>query len=156
MCIRDRERTGQKEDLKAVLDGLKAELFFVSYAPVLLLSAKTGEALDRLFKTIEQVRLGAKQRIKTGPLNRLLGEALTSHPPGARGGKRFKVLYGTQPEPRSGDAIVVPEVVLFVNDPKLLDESYGRFLEAQIREHFPYVGLPLLVRLRGRVVKARK
>ena len=151
-----KERTKGKDDLKAVLDEMMAELFFVSYAPVLLLSAKTGEALDRLFKTIEQVRIGAKQRIKTGPLNRLLDEAMTAHPPGARSGKRFKVLYGTQPEPRSRDTIVVPEVVLFVNDGKLLDESYGRYLEAQIREHFPYVGLPLLFRFRGREARARK
>ena len=151
-----KERTKDKDALKSVLDELKSELFFVSYAPVLLLSAKTGEALDRLFKTIEQVRIGAKQRIKTGPLNRLLAEAMTAHPPGARSGKRFKVLYGTQPEPRSNDAIVVPEVVFFVNDAKLLDESYGRYLEAQIREHFPYVGLPLLFRFRGREAKVRK
>ena len=151
-----KERTEEKEDLKAVLEEMQAELFFVSYAPVLLLSAKTGEALDRLFKTIEHVREGAKQRIKTGPLNRLLAEALTSHPPGARSGKRFKVLYATQPEPRSNDAIVVPQVVMFVNDGKLLDESYGRFLEARIREHFPYAGLPLLFRFRGREAKVRK
>ena len=151
-----KEKTEDKEDLKAVLEEMKSELFFISYAPVLLLSAKTGEALDRLFRTIEKVRAGAKQRASTGPLNRLLAEALTSHPPGLRSGRRFKVLYATQPEPRNDEAIVVPEIVLFVNDQKLLDESYQRYLEARIREHVPYVGLPLLFRFRGREAKARK
>jgi GTP-binding protein len=151
-----KDKTEDKETLKAVLQKMESELFFVSYAPVLLLSAKTGEALDRLFKTIEKVRVGAKQRIKTGPLNRLIEEAMTAHPPGARSGRRFKVLYATQPEPRRDEAIVIPEVVMFVNDPKLLDESYHRYLDAQIREHVPYVGLPLLFRFRGREAKARK
>jgi GTP-binding protein len=150
-----KERTDDKESLKAVLEEMQSELFFVSYAPVLLLSAKTGEALDRLFKTIEKVRTGAKQRITTGPLNRLLTEALTAHPPGRRSGRRFKVLYATQPEPRSSEAISVPEVVMFVNEEKLLDESYHRYLDAQIRQHTPYVGLPLRFRFRSRKVKGR-
>lgn len=151
-----KERTGEKEALKAVLQEMESELFFVSYAPVLLLSARTGEALDRLFKAIEKVRNGAKQRISTGPLNRLLDEAVSAHPPGRRSGRRFKVLYATQPEARAESSITVPEIVFFVNDEKLLDESYHRYLEAQIRQHTPYVGLPLLFRFRGRETKPRK
>ena len=151
-----KEKTTDKEKLKAVLQQIEVELFFISYAPVLLLSAKTGEALDRLFKTIEKVRTGAKQRITTGPLNRLIAEAMTAHPPGARSGKRLKILYGTQPEPQTTKAIHVPEVVFFVNDKNLLDESYHRYLDAQIREHFPYPGLPLLFHLRSREKRAGK
>jgi GTP-binding protein len=151
-----KDRTEDKETLKAVLQEIEDELFFVSYAPVLLLSAKTGEALDRLFKTIEKVRTGARQRISTGPLNRLIDEAMTAHPPGRRSGRRFKVLYATQPEPRTDSAISPPEIVFFVNDEKLLDESYHRYLEAQVRQHVPYVGLPLLFRFRGREAKARR
>ncbi len=151
-----KEKTDDKERLKAVLQQIEAELFFIKYAPVLLLSAKTGEALDRLFKTIEKVRTGAKQRITTGPLNRLIAEAMTAHPPGARSGKRLKILYGTQPEPQTTKAIHVPEVVFFVNDKNLLDESYHRYLDAQIREHFPYPGLPLLFHLRSREKRAGK
>ena len=151
-----KEKTDDKERLKAVLQQIEAELFFIKYAPVLLLSAKTGEALDRLFKTIEKVRTGAKQRITTGPLNRLIAEAMTAHPPGARSGKRLKILYGTQPEPQTTKAIHVPEVVFFVNDKNLLDESYHRYLDSQIREHFPYPGLPLLFHLRSREKRAGK
>jgi len=151
-----KEKTKDKEKLKAVLAEMESELFFIKYAPVVLLSAKTGEALDRLFKTIEKVRTGARQRVTTGPLNRLIAEAMTAHPPGARGGKRLKILYGTQPEPPQSRAIHVPEVVFFVNDEKLLDESYHRYLDAQIRLHTPYVGLPLLFRFRSRQKKSRK
>ena len=151
-----KEKTDDKERLKAVLQQIESELFFIKYAPVLLLSAKTGEALDRLFKTIEKVRTGAKQRITTGPLNRLIAEAMTAHPPGARSGKRLKILYGTQPEPQTTKAIHVPEVVFFVNDKNLLDESYHRYLDAQIREHFPYPGLPLIFHFRSREKRAGK
>jgi GTP-binding protein len=151
-----KEKTADKESLKAVLDGFKAELFFASYAPVLLLSAKTGEALDRVFKTIEKIRSGSNQRISTGPLNRLIEEAMAAHPPGRRAGRRFKVLYSTQPESQAAGAIPNPEIVMFVNDEKLLDESYHRYLDAQVREHVPYVGLPLLIRFRSREPKSRK
>ena len=150
-----KDRTEGKEALKEVLDELKAELFFIDYAPLLLLSAKTGEAMDRLFKSIDKVREGARQRIKTGPLNRLLEEAFTAHPPGARGGRRFKVIYATQPVQNSRSAIEPPEVVMFVNSHKLMDESYGRYLEAQIRAKFPYEGLPILFRYREREVRSR-
>ncbi len=151
-----KEKTEDKETLKAVLAEIEAELFFVSYAPVLLLSAKTGEALGRLFKTIDKVRRGAKQRLATGPLNRLLSEALTAHPPGRRGGRRFKIVYATQPEPKFSHAIQVPEVVLFVNAQELLDESYARYLDAQIRSLAPYPGLPLLFHFRSREKRGRK
>jgi GTP-binding protein len=151
-----KEKTNDKEKLKGVLADLEAELFFISYAPLVLLSAKTGEALDRLFKMIEKVRTGAKQRISTGPLNRLIAEAMTAHPPGARSGKRLKILYGTQPEPKRFCSISVPEIVFFANDGNLIDESYHRYLEGQVRLHTPYVGLPLLFRFRSREKKARK
>ena len=151
-----KEKTTDKEKLKAVLQQIEVELFFISYAPVLLLSAKTGEALDRLFKTIEKVRTGAKQRITTGKLNRIIAEAMTAHPPGARSGKRLKILYGTQPEPKRFCSISVPEIVFFANDGKLIDETYHRYLENQVRQHVPYVGLPLKFHFRSREKRAGK
>ncbi len=151
-----KEKTDDKEKLKAVLAGIEAELFFISYAPLVLLSAKTGEALDRLFKMIEKVRTGAKQRITTGKLNRIIAEAMTAHPPAARSGKRLKILYGTQPEPKRFCSISIPEVVFFANDGSLIDDTYHRYLENQVRQLVPYVGLPMKFHFRSREKRAGK
>jgi GTP-binding protein len=135
-----KERTDSKEKLGKVLEEMRAELFFLDYAPLLLVSAKTKAEFTRLFKTIEKVRAGSQQRIGTGQLNRLLQTAINAHPPGSRSGKRFKLLYGTQPDVDSAEAIPIPEFVLFVNDDKLLAPTYIKYLEKQIREHTPYEG----------------
>ena len=145
-----KERTEGKEALKEVLEGMREELFFIRYAPSMLVSAKTGAELTRLFKTIERIRSEAQFRIGTGVLNRLLAEAIAAHPPAIRGGKRLKILFGTQPDRNSGKVIPVPEFVLFVNDEKLLDQSYHRYLDTQIREKMPYTGLPIVLHLRAR------
>lgn len=145
-----KERTGSKEELKEVLDELREELFFIRYAPSMLVSAKTGAELTRLFKTIERIRSEAQFRIGTGVLNRLLAEAVALHPPAMRSGKRLKVLFGTQPDRPHGKTIPIPEFVLFVNDDKLLDQSYHRYLDTKLREKAPYTGLPILLHLRAR------
>lgn len=144
------ERTTDKQALKQVLDDMHAELFFLSYAPLILLSAKTGASLDRLFKRVENVREAASRRIGTGPLNRLLTQAQNQQSPAIRSGRRFKMLYATQPVPNRHSAIPVPEIVVFCNEYKLLDESYQRFLEAKIRTEEPWEGLPVIFHFRGR------
>lgn len=145
------ERTRDKEGLKKELEKAREDLFFLPYAPMVMLSAKTGQALDRLFKRIENVREASRRRLGTGPLNRLFTAAMTNHPPALKSGRRFKVLYGTQPEPRGAvAAITVPEVVIFCNEKALLDDGYRRFLEGRIREVEPWEGLPLKLILRER------
>src|SRR5258707_1306509 len=89
-----KDRTEGKEALKEVLEGMRSELFFIPYAPSMLVSAKTGAELTRLFKTIERIQREAHERIGTGILNRLLAEALASHPPAIQSGKRLKILFG--------------------------------------------------------------
>ncbi len=144
------ERTQDKEGLREVLNGFRDDLFFLSYAPLVLLSAKTGLSMDRLFKRVEGVREAASRRIGTGVLNRLMTTAMTNHPVSLKSGRRFKVLYATQPEPRGHSAIAVPELVLFCNEKGLLDDSYRRFLEARIREVEPWEGLPIKIFFRER------
>jgi GTP-binding protein len=151
-----KERTNEKDALNEVLEEIRAELFFLSYAPLILVSAKTGASLTRLFKAIEKVETGAKQRIGTGALNRLLADAFSQQPAAIRSGKRFKVLYATVPEPRRDIPIPTPEIVLFCNNYKYLDEHYQRYLEARVREHIPYTGLPLKFRFRGREERGSK
>lgn len=136
--------------LKEVLDEITSELFFLDCAPRLFVSAVTGASLTRLFKTIEKVEAGARERLSTGVLNRVIADAFSQQPAAIRGGKRFKVLYATVPEVPRDEPIPIPEIVIFCNHPKYLDEHYRRYLEARIREHIPYAGLPILFRLRGR------
>ncbi|MGB8352250.1 MAG: ribosome biogenesis GTPase Der [Chthoniobacteraceae bacterium] len=145
-----KDQTGDKEALKAVLEKMKSELFFIDYAPVMLVSAKTGAELTRLFRTIERVRIESTARISTGVLNRLFEEIVTQHPPPLSGSRRLKILFATQPENTSREIIPLPEFVLFVNDDKCLDATYKRFIEARLREKSPFTGVPIQFRLRGR------
>lgn len=138
-------RGGQKELSRMLMN----ELFFLSHAPVVLLSAKTGENIPRLEREIWKVARAGRRRISTGRLNRLLQEAQTVTPPPLRGRRRLKILYGTELE-ETDSPVPVPVFVLFVNDPSLFDDSYRRCLENRIREVEPYPGLPLKFKLRGR------
>jgi GTPase len=146
-------RTSSKEELNKFIEDLESDLFALNYAPLILCSAKTGSEMTRLFKTIEKVRNSAKARIGTGPLNRLLTAAMSAQPTAIRGGRRFKILYATQPNPAPHLAMPAPEVVLFCNSEKLLDDTYRRYLEASIRKEVPYPGLPLLFHFREREVR---
>jgi GTP-binding protein len=145
-----KERTSSKAELNEVLEALRAELFFLDYAPLLLVSAKTSAELGRLFKTIERVQTGARQHFGTGVLNRLVQAAVAAHPPPMRGTKRLKILYATQSQTPAGMAIPLPEIVLFVNDATLLTPTYRKYLESRLRETQPYPGLPFIFRLRAR------
>jgi GTP-binding protein len=149
-----REQCRDKESLTEFLENIKSELFFINYAPVSLMSAKTGDSLDRLFKRIENVREASRKRLGTGVLNRLFSSAMTNHPPGAKAGRRFKLLYATQPNPRDNVAVPVPEIVLFCNDDTLLDDGYRRFLEGRIRDQVSWTGLPIHFHLRARTPSA--
>jgi GTP-binding protein len=150
------EKTTDKEKLRETLEGFRAELFFLHYAPLVLLSAKTGASMDRLFKRIENVREGSRKRIGTGPLNRIITAALTQQPPAIRSGKRFKILYATQPEPKKASPIPVPEIVVFCNKSNLLDASYQKFLDTKIRDEQPWDGLPILLYFRERKARGEK
>ena len=143
-------QTAGKKALNDFMDELCGELFFLDYAPLVMCSARTGAEMARLFKSIEKVRVASRQRLGTGPLNRLLQSAFTAHPPPLSGNSRFKVLYATQPDHPPHMTVPIPEIVFFVNDEKLLVESYRRYLEARIREEMPWPGLPLVFRLRAR------
>lgn len=141
---------GRKETLRFHLDRLSAELFFLRHAPVVALSARTGENVTRLFRAVEKVRQHASRRIGTGELNRYIKQCVESHPPPMRSGKRFKILYATQVEPARPGPFAPPEIVLFVNHPKLLVPAYKEYLLKQIREHWEFPGLPIKLRMRGR------
>ena len=139
-----------RDFIDTLLQEVRANLFFLSYAPIDLVSARTGENLDRLFESIERIQQHATRSIGTGSLNRLLQEAMATAPPPIRGNKRFKLLYATQIDKTSNHLVAPPTFVFFVNDPELLTDDYRRYLEVRIRERNGYYGLPIIVRLRSR------
>jgi GTPase len=144
---------GQHTDpdlLREHVQRVRDELFFLDYAPVVVLSARTGENLRRLFTMVEKVRQHATRRAGTGELNRILRAAMERQPPPTRSNKRFKLLYATQANSPERTAIPCPLFVLFVNNPTLLPESYLNYLAARIRDEWEFPGLPITVRLRGR------
>lgn len=124
---------------------LMADFSFMSYAPIIFISAKTGQRVDRLFELIKYVDEQNAMRITTGVLNDLLARATARVQPPSDKGKRLKIYYMTQISTRP------PTFVAFVNSAKLFHFSYQRYIENQIRETFGLEGTPirLYVRQRG-------
>jgi GTP-binding protein len=141
-------RGGQKAIERAITD-VRERLFFLEYAPVLVASALTGENVDELFRLIRTVRRAAQVRIGTGVLNRMLRAALEENPPPMIGTRRLKLFYAAQTHGEDVDTLAA-KFVLFVNQPKLLSDGYGRYLERRIRGISPFPGLPVLLSCRAR------
>ncbi|MGB8466679.1 MAG: ribosome biogenesis GTPase Der [Terrimicrobiaceae bacterium] len=129
---------------------VRERLFFLDYAPVVVLSAKTGGNVRRLFSMVEKIRQHATRRAGTGELNRLLRAVMERQPPPLHGKRRFKLLYATQLVPARLNPFHGPHFLLFVNDPRLLPDSYMNFLQSRLREKWEYPGLPILLSQRGR------
>ncbi len=140
----------ENELLREHIERIRRELFFLDYAPVVVLSALTGENIRRLFTMVEKVRQHSTRRAGTGELNRVLRAAMERQSPSVKSNRRFKLLYATQANEKSESPISSPLFILFVNDPSLLMESYVNYLCARIREKWEFPGLPILLRLRGR------
>ena len=117
---------------------------FMSYAPIIFISAKTGQRLDRLFELIKFVNEQNSMRISTGKLNEVLSAATTRVQPPTDKGKRLKIYYMTQASTRP------PTFVFFVNNSELFHFSYQRYLENQIREIFGLDGTPVRFIVRER------
>lgn len=124
---------------------LGIEFAFMSYAPMVFISAKTGQRLDRLFELIKHVANQNSMRIKTGMLNELLAQATTRVQPPTDKGRRLKIFYMTQASTKP------PTFVCFCNDAELFHFSYQRYLENRIRETFGLEGTPIrfVIRERG-------
>jgi GTP-binding protein len=149
-------RPNEKKMMAQLIDETRASLFFLDYAPVLAASALTGEKIDKLFVFIEKIRRAAHERIGTGILNRLLRSALAANPPPMISGRRLKLFYAAQASGNLEAVLEPPEFALFVNEPRLLSETYRRYLEARIRKAQPYPGLPIILTCRPRQEKRRK
>ncbi len=123
---------------------LEIDFSFMSYAPFIFISAKTGQRLEKLFELIISVSNSNSMRIPTGVLNDLLAQAVTRVQPPTDKGKRLKIYYMTQPTTKP------PTFVCFVNSAELFHFSYQRYLENRIRETFGLMGTPIKFIIRER------
>ena len=124
---------------------LENDFSFMSYAPIMFISAKTGQRLERLYEMIAFVHSQNSMRISTGKLNEVLADATARVQPPTDKGKRLKIYYMTQASTRP------PAFVFFVNNAELFHFSYQRYLENQIRDIFGLDGTPVrfIIRERG-------
>lgn len=116
---------------------IRQEFQYLSYAPIVFVSAKTKQRLNQLPGLIEEVYQHHRQRIQSAVLNDVLMDAIAANPTPTQNGRRLRVYYGTQV------ATEPPTFVIFVNDPELMHFSYERYLENQIRKAFDFSGTPI-------------
>lgn len=116
---------------------IRNEFQYLSYAPIIFVSAITKQRLIKIPKLIEEVYDHARRRIKSSTLNDVLMDAIAANPTPSTNGKRLRVYYGTQV------AVEPPTFVIFVNDPDLMHFSYERYFENQIRQAFDFTGTPI-------------
>ena len=134
----------EKDDktMDKMRQAVRADLSYMSYAPIVFISALTGQRVDRIFELINYVNDQATLRIKTGVLNSLLADATTRVQPPTDKGRRLKIYYMTQIGVRP------PHFVVFCNDARLFHFSYQRYLENQIRGTFGMEGTPIRLTIR--------
>ncbi|MCJ7508248.1 MAG: ribosome biogenesis GTPase Der, partial [candidate division Zixibacteria bacterium] len=117
---------------------------FLNYAPIIYVSALSGQRVYPVLKLVGEVQVQMRKRIETSQLNKTIGEEIKRRPPAAVGGKYIKIYYLTQTD------IQPPTFVFFCNYPELLEKPYLKFLSNCIREHFGFVGCPLRIKVRKR------
>jgi GTP-binding protein len=132
---------------KEFTDDIRQKFAYASYAPILTVSARTGQRVNKILDTVDEVYSFRNLRISTGVLNDILTEAVLMNQPATVKGKRLKIYYGTQV------AVNPPKFIIFVNDKEIVHFSYERYLENKIRESFEYKGTPIIIEFRNRSEK---
>ncbi|SDD15088.1 ribosome biogenesis GTPase Der [Peptococcus niger] len=129
---------------KEMEDKFKGELLFLAYAPMIFVSAVTGQRVGQIMETVHAVVENRLMRVPTGVLNDIIREAVLKNPPPTDKGKRLKIYYATQ------IGVAPPTFALFVNDQEIMHFSYLRYLENRIRDYFVFEGTTLRLQLRNR------
>ena len=137
-AVTDKETNTMRDKERDVRDGLA----YMTYAPVVFLSALTGSRVDKLFPMIQEVHRQNTSRITTGALNSILADATSRVQPPSDKGRRLKIYYMTQASTKP------PHFVIFCNDARLFHFSYQRYLENQIRDVFGLQGTPVRITIR--------
>ena len=136
----EKETGTMEEQVKKIREGLK----FMAYAPILFISALTGQRVNRVIDAVRNAHAQATRRITTGLLNDILTDAQAALQPPSTSGRRLKIYYVTQQQ------IKPPTFVFFINDQRLMHFSYERYLENQFRKAFGFEGTPLRFIMRER------
>lgn len=123
---------------------IRDQFQFMSYAPIVFLSAKTKQRLQRLLPEVNRVAENHSMRIQTHALNDVIADAVAMNAPPSDKGRRLKINYGTQV------SVKPPTFVLFVNDPSLMHFSYQRYMENKIRATFGFEGTPVRIFVRSK------
>lgn len=126
------------------------KLAYLTYAPMIFISAKTGQRVDKLFDLIKEVANNNAMRISTATLNQVINQAIAVVQPPTDKGRRLKILYATQVSTKP------PTFVIFVNDKSLFHFSYERYLSNQIRTNFALEGTPIRIIAREKLEKDEK
>ena len=134
----------EKDDktMARMTEDIRRDLAYMTYAPILFISAKTGQRVDKLFDMIDYVSNQATFRVTTGMLNTVLADAQTRVQPPTDKGRRLKIYYMTQV------GVKPPHFVVFCNDRRLFHFSYQRYLENCIRSTFGLEGTPIILSIR--------
>jgi GTP-binding protein len=138
-----------QEWVEAFDDKLRFQLKFLDYAPIVHVSALTGERTPRLLEVIDRVATARRHRVSTSELNKFLEDVTTSHAPVSKTRRDVRILYGAQ------TAVAPPSFVLFTNVATELHFSYERYLVNKLREHFGFEGTPIRLKVRRRERKPR-
>lgn len=123
---------------------LRHDLNFLPYAPMLFISAKTGQRVNRVLPQANAVNEARYQRISTGALNKFMRTVTSEHAPPSKSGIRVKFFYATQP------GVAPPTFAFFVNKPQWVHFGYQRYIENRLREEFPLTGTPIRLLFRAR------
>ena len=135
----------QGPDASKVFDEkVRYHLKFLDYAPILHISAATGERTPKLLEVVDRVAVAARMRVSTGELNRFIEKITTQSPPVTGGNRNVRVMYASQA------SVAPPTFVLFTNTVAKLHFSYERFLENRLRETYGFFGNPIRIQVRGR------
>lgn len=134
----------QNQTLENYTKDVYNKLSYLSYAPILFISAKTGQRVEKLFNLINRVNNNNRIRISTSSLNELLQEAIAIVQPPTDKGRRLKVLYMTQVSTKP------PTFAIFVNSKKLFHFSYERYIVNKLRSEFDFTGTPIRILIRER------
>jgi len=123
------------------------KLSYISYAPIVFISALTGQRVNKLFGIINEVAENNSKRVSTGMLNQVIDEAIAIVQPPTDKGKRLKILYVTQASTKP------PTFIIFVNNKDIFHFSYERYLVNHIRKEFGMTGTPIRVIVREKAEK---
>lgn len=137
----------EKDDhtMNAFTEKVRKEFVYLSYAPIVFISAKTGQRVENLLPLADRVYENSRRRIATNVLNEVIADTQVTTPAPARNGKRFRIYYATQVN------VQPPTFMLSCNDPKLMHFTYQRFIENSLRAAFDFEGTPIRIITRRKI-----